>query len=408
MRRSSTYSGSGDVHASSGPGPSESLTATPFDLVSPGLCGGRSWSASSLVLGCFLPRKDKSAWITQTLYPPMSFWPPEDQLLHYACTGFYGDEWTQPICESTTEEVRELAEPSEEATEPDEALECKVPSSEVLIVAKALPPSAPQHPVPPSPPPATPLGPDTNPSFAAQEDLEWETIRATVIAADAVLAAVGMATASPAEASAATVPETQRAEAIDAGREAEDAFRDALALAEASRVQSGGGHAQQQAEDTDVVAWIEVEAKRPPQVEPISMAAAASAVPPASHDILGSRGSLLPEGCYRGSLLALGQAGAASGMSLVAGHVVGSAEAAAAAALASQQSCTARLPKVLRSKLQPPPPAPSYSVGGCPYKQGNRVPSLINVQENITQAAEGLSYESDASVESSDSVYTQT
>ena len=223
-----------------------------------------------------------------------------------------------------------------------------------------------------------------------------------------MLAAVGMPTASPAEASAATVPETQRAEAIDAGREAEDAFRDALALAEASRVQSGGGHAQQQAEDTDVVAWIEVEAKRPPQVEPISMAAAASAVPPASHDILGSRGSLLPEGCYRGSLLALGQAGAASGMSQVAGHVVGSAEAAAAAALASQQSCTARLPKVLRSKLQPPPPAPSYSVGGCPYKQGNRVPSLINVQENITQAAEGLSYESDASVESSDSVYTQT
>ena len=159
MRRSSTYSGSGDVHASSGPGPSESLTATPFDLVSPGLCGGRSWSASSLVLGCFLPRKDKSAWMTQTLYPPMSFWPPEDQLLHYACTGFYGDEWTQPICESTTEEVRELAEPSEEATEPDEAMECKVPSSEVLVVAKVLPPSAPQHPVPPFPPLPRPLAP---------------------------------------------------------------------------------------------------------------------------------------------------------------------------------------------------------------------------------------------------------
>jgi len=253
---------------------------------------------------------------------------------------------------------------------------CKVPSSEVLVVAK--------------------------------EDLEWATIRATVIAADAVLAAVGIPTASPGEESAATVLETRMAaEAIAAGREAEDTHRKRLEAAEATRVPSAHEQAQQQAGGDDVVAWIEVEAKRPPQVEPISMAAA-SAVPPASHDILGSRGSLLPEGCYRGSLLALGQAGAASGMSLVAGHVVGSAEAAAAAALASQQSCTARLPKVLRSKLQPPPPAPSYSVGGCPYKQGNRVPSLINVQENITQAAEGLSYESDASVESSDSVYTQT
>ena len=155
MRRSSTYSGSGDLRASTGPGPSENLTA-PFDH--PGLSGARSWSASSLVLGCFLPRKGKAAWMTQALYPPMSFWPPEDQLLHYACTGFYGDE-AQSICESTTEEVRELAEPSEEATESDEAMACKVPSSEVLVVAKVpapRPPPAPrpntQHPSPPDTP----------------------------------------------------------------------------------------------------------------------------------------------------------------------------------------------------------------------------------------------------------------
>ena len=267
---------------------------------------------------------------------------------------------------------------------------------------------------PPSPPAASAT--DTHPSFTAQEDLEWATIRATVIAADAVLAAVGMPTASPGEESAATVLETRMAaEAIAAGREAEDTHRKRLEAAEATRVPSAREQAQQQAGDDDVVAWIEVEAKRPPQVEPPGMAAA-SPVPPASHDILGSRGSLLPEGCYRGSLLAFGQAAAASGMSQVAGQVVGSAEAAAAAALASQQSCTARLPKVLRPKLQPPPPAPSYSVGGCPYKQGDRLPALIHVrhhnapaeEENATQAEGGLSYESDASVASSDSVYTQS
>ena len=264
---------------------------------------------------------------------------------------------------------------------------------------------------PPSPPAASAT--DTQPSFTAQEDLEWATIRATVIAADAVLAAVGMPTASPGEESAATVLETQMAAA--AGREAEDTHRKRLEAAEATRVPSAREQAQQQAGDDDVVAWIEVEAKRPPQVEPPGMAAA-SPVPPASHDILGSRGSLLPEGCYRGSLLALGQAAAASGMSQVAGQVVGSAEAAAAAALASQQSCTARLPKVLRPKLQPPPAAPSYFVGGCPYKQGDRLPALIHVrhhnapaeEENATQAEGGLSYESDASVASSDSVYTQS
>jgi hypothetical protein len=151
MRRSSTYSGSGDLRASSGPGPSESLAATPFDH--PGLSGARSWSASSLVLGCFLPRKDKAVWMTQALYPPVSFWPPEDQLLHYACTGFYGDE-SQSMWESTTEEVRELAEPREEATESDESVACKVPSSEVLVVAKVpLPPPAPEHPPPPPSPP---------------------------------------------------------------------------------------------------------------------------------------------------------------------------------------------------------------------------------------------------------------
>ena len=242
------------------------------------------------------------------------------------------------------------------------------------------------------------------------------SFRATVKAADAVLAAVGTPTASPAEASAATVLETQKAdEAIDAGREAEDTHRKRLEAAGTTRVQWGREQAQQQAAaDADVVAWIEVEAKRPLQVESTRMAAAPP-VPRATHDILGSRGSLLPEGCYRGSLLALGQVAAASGMSQVAGQVVGSAEAAAAAALASQQSCTARLPKVLRPKLQPPPAAP-LSVGGCPYKQGDRLPTLINVrhhnapaeEENATLAGGRLSYESDASVASSDSVYTQT
>jgi hypothetical protein len=91
--------------------------------------------------------------MTQALYPPVSFWPPEDQLLHYACTGFYGDE-SQSMWESTTEEVRELAEPREEATESDESVACKVPSSEVLVVAKVpLPPPAPEHPAPPPSPP---------------------------------------------------------------------------------------------------------------------------------------------------------------------------------------------------------------------------------------------------------------
>ena len=361
--------------------------------------------------------------MTQALYPPVSFWPPEDQLLHYACTGFYGDE-SQSMWESTTEEVRELAEPREEATESEESVACKVPSSEVLVVAKVpLPPPAPEHPPPPVPPsPRQPPIPTHAPP--AQEDLEWATIRATVKAADAVLAAVGTPTASPAEASAATVLETQKAdEAIDAGREAEDTHRKRLEAADTTRVQWGREQAQQQAAaDADVVAWIEVEAKRPLQVESTRMAAAPP-VPRATHDILGSRGSLLPEGCYRGSLLALGQVAAASGMSQVAGQVVGSAEAAAAAALASQQSCTARLPKVLRPKLQPPPAAP-LSVGGCPYKQGDRLPTLINVrhhnapaarhhnapaeEENATLAGGRLSYESDASVASSDSVYTQT
>ena len=152
MRRSSTYSGSGDLRASSGAGPSESLAA-PFDLT-----GARSWSASSLVLGCFLPRKDKAAWMTQAMYPPMSFWPPEDQLLHYACAG---DE-PQSSGEPAAEEARERSGPREEATEPNEAPACKVPSSEVLVVAKVPAPRRPRAPGdshPLAPPPAPCLTP---------------------------------------------------------------------------------------------------------------------------------------------------------------------------------------------------------------------------------------------------------
>jgi hypothetical protein len=149
MRRSSTYSGSGDLRASSGAGPSESLAA-PFDLT-----GARSWSASSLVLGCFLPRKDKAAWMTQAMYLPMSFWPPEDQLLHYACT----DE-PQSSGEPAAEKARERAGTREEETEHNAAPACKVPSCEVLLVAKVPAPPRPCAPggdsrplAPPHPPP---------------------------------------------------------------------------------------------------------------------------------------------------------------------------------------------------------------------------------------------------------------
>ena len=148
--------------------------------------------------------------MTQAMYPPMSFWPPEDQLLHYACAG---DE-PQSSGEPAAEEARERAGPREEATEPNEAPACKVPSSEVLLVAKVPAPPPPPRPgrlPPPCTPPPPPASPVSHrsllPSFAAQEGLKGSAAQATVTAADAVLAAVRTPTASLAEASAATVLE---------------------------------------------------------------------------------------------------------------------------------------------------------------------------------------------------------